>query len=197
MILEGIVTTIDDDGALNVAPMGPRIDDGMDRFVLRLFRSSRTFHNLEARREGVLHVTDDVLLFARAVIGKVGHVDTRPAAAVRGRILIDSSRYYEFKVVSVDHAEERAEFHAETVERGRFRDLFGFNRAKHAVIEAAILATRIGILPMREIVDPLRPLGVMVVKTGGPREREAFELLRDHIEESARRGDAMKDGAAP
>ena len=96
MILEGIVTTIDDDGALNVAPMGPRIDDGMDRFVLRLFRSSRTFHNLEARREGVLHVTDDVLLFARAVIGKVGHVDTRPAAAVRGRILIDSSRYYEF-----------------------------------------------------------------------------------------------------
>lgn len=197
MILEGIVTTIDDDGALNVAPMGPRIDDGMGRFVLRLFRSSKTFHNLEARGEGVLHVTDDVLLFARAAIGNVGHVETRPAAAVRGRILTDSSRYYEFKVVSVDHAEERAEFHVETVSRGRFRDLFGFNRAKHAVIEAAILATRIGVLPIREIVDPLRHLEVIVAKTGGPREREAFELLRDHIEEYARREDGMTDGAAP
>ena len=70
MILEGIVTTLNPDGSLNVAPMGPRVENrSFDRFVLRPYRSSTTYRNLKALGEGVLHVTDDVLLLARAAIG--------------------------------------------------------------------------------------------------------------------------------
>lgn len=187
MILEAIVTTVGPDGALNVAPMGPEVDPSMDRFVLRPYRTATTYRNLKARGEGVLHVTDDVLLLARSAIGHVGDAPTRPAEVVSGRILTDACRYYEFRVVSIDDRAERTTMVAETVASGRLRDFFGFNRAKHAVIEAAILATRTAFLPFGEILADFRRLAVPVEKTGGPLERAAFAMLLDHVRVEARR----------
>ena len=71
MILEGIVTTLNLEGALNIAPMGPQVDSdsAMARFVLRPYRTATTYQNLKARGEGVFHVTDDVLLLAQTAIG--------------------------------------------------------------------------------------------------------------------------------
>ncbi len=184
MILEGLVTTLGPDDVLNVAPMGPRIEGDWSRFVLRPFQTSTTFRNLKARGEGVLHVTDDVLLLARSAIGKVADVETRPADVVCGRILLTSARYYEFRVTEFDDRDERATIRVETVASGRVGELFGLNRAKHAIVEAAILATRVALLPEQEIRDDLARLAPLVEKTGGPSEREAFELLRSFIESS-------------
>jgi uncharacterized protein len=182
MILEGIVTTLDSEGMLNVAPMGPQVvDPELRQFVLRPYRSSTTYRNLKAHGEGVLHVTDDVLLLARAAIGQSLDVATRPAEVVRGRILSDSCRYYEFRVTERDDREPRATIRAETVAEGRVRDFFGLNRAKHAVVEAAILATRTEFLPPAEILAEYRKLAILVEKTGGVAERTAFDLLTDHV----------------
>jgi hypothetical protein len=100
--------------------------------------------------------------------------------------LLTSARYYEFRVTEVNDREERATIRAETVASGRLRDLFGLNRAKHAVVEAAILASRISILPIDAIRDDLRRLAPLVDKTGGPDERRAFDLLRAFIEAEGR-----------
>ena len=146
VILEGIVTTLNHDATLNIAPMGPRVDPATNlaRFELRPYRSSTTYQNLKARGEGVFHVTDDVLLLAQTAIGVAASPTpaTRPADVVAGRILLDACRYYEFRVVELDDRDERATIVAETAAPGRLRDFFGFNRARHAVLEAAILATR-------------------------------------------------------
>ena len=179
MILEGLVTTVDDSGRANLAPMGPRLVDGFRRFLLRPFRDSTTYRNLKAHGEGVLHVTDDVHLIARAAVGRVDDVATRPAASVRGRVLEDCCRYYEFRVVATDDRGERAGFDAETVAEGRVRDFLGFNRAKHMVLEAAILATRVGFLPLDGLVSDLERHREILLKTGGPREVDAFRLLLD------------------
>jgi hypothetical protein len=187
VILEGIVTTVDPDGVLNVAPMGPRIEPAMRRFVLRPFQTSTTFRNLKATGEGVLHVTDDVLLLARTAIGQPADPATRPAGAIQGRILADACRYYEFRVAHLDDREERATIVAETVAEGRQRDFFGFNRAKHAVVEAAILSTRTALLPLPEIAAELRRLEPLVRKTGGDAETTAFALLVAHVADEARR----------
>jgi hypothetical protein len=182
MILEGIVTTIAGTGEINIAPMGPHVDPTMDRFVLRPFRTAQTYQNLKAHGEGVLHVTDDVLLLARAAVGRVEPAPAlRPAIKVRGFVLTDACRYYEFRVKSMDDREERTRIEVEVVHTGRLREFFGFNRAKHAVVEAAILATRTDFLPLPEIEAEYRKLSVIVDKTGGPREKEAFAFLRDHI----------------
>ena len=58
------------------------------------------------------------------------------------------------------------------------REFFGFNRAKHAVVEAAILATRTAFLPREQIMAEYERLAVLVEKTGGERETEAFAFLR-------------------
>jgi hypothetical protein len=184
VILEGIVTTVAADGAVNIAPMGPTVDNTTDltHFVLRPFPTAQTYCNLRQHGEGVLHVTDDVLLLARAALGPVEPLPPMlPATRVRGWVIAGACRYFEFRVVSLDDSEPRVRLDAEVVHHGRLRDFFGFNRAKHAVLEAAILATRTHLLPLAEVEAEYEKLGVLVAKTGGPQEREAFELLNRHV----------------
>jgi hypothetical protein len=197
VILEGIVTTVSPEGVLNIAPMGPKVDPAMRRFVLRPYRTSTTYRNLKARGEGVLHVTDDVLLLARTAIGAEVDVATRPAEVIGGRILVDTCRYYEFRVVELDDREERTTLVAETVSDGRRRDFFGLNRAKHAVVEAAILATRVSLLRLEEVFADIHRLAPLVEKTGGPSEREAFALLKRYLEDAARQRGLDPDTLRP
>src|SRR4029077_16053366 len=93
-----------------------------------------------------------------------------PAARVRGHVLQDACRYYEFRVWALDEREERVRIEAEVVHAARLREFFGFNRAKHAVVEAAILATRTDFLPLADIEAEFRKLSVIVDKTGGAQE---------------------------
>jgi hypothetical protein len=182
MILEGIVTTVSPAGAVNVAPMGPALEPNFDRFLLRPFPTSQTCQNLLGHGEGVLHVTDDVLLLARAALGPVEPPPPlAPAQKVRGFVLADACRYYEFRVRSVDRSEPRVRIEADVVHHGRLRDFFGFNRAKHAVVEAAILATRTDFLPLSAIEAEFEKLALLVAKTGGPQESAAFQLLEEHL----------------
>jgi hypothetical protein len=186
MILEAIVTTLDAADRLNIAPMGPQVEPDLRRFILRPYKTSTTYRNLKVHGEGVLHVTDDVLLLARGAIGRVDDAPTRPATTVRGAILTGACRYHEFRVSRLDDSQDRTQIEAETVASGTLREFFGFNRAKHAVIEAAILATRTEFLPLDEILSDFRRLAVPVRKTGGEAEFAAFRLLDDHIRALAR-----------
>ena len=129
MILEGIVTTQDSAGVVNVAPMGPIVDETMAMLRLRPFQTSQTFRNLKAVPSGVFHVVDDVLLLAQAAIGRLPAVPpTFPAEKITGVVLAESCRWYEFLVDTLDDSQERAEIMARVVHTGRIRDFFGFNR---------------------------------------------------------------------
>jgi len=181
-ILEGIVTTVSPIGAINIAPMGPRVDAAMQRLLLRPFQTSQTYLNLKAHGEGVFHVTDDVLLLAQAALGPVTPPPALvPAMRVRGWVLQDACRYYEFRVTKLDDSTERVAIEAEVLHSGRLRDFFGFNRAKHAVVEAAILATRTDFLPLADIEAEFRKLAIIVDKTGGSQEQQALQFLRNHL----------------
>jgi uncharacterized protein len=182
MILEGLVTTTNPDGSPHLAPMGPRVDGPhFTRFLLRPFPTSHTFQNLVRHGEGVLHVTDDVLLLAKAAVGAVEPFPpVRPAEHVSGFVLTEACRYHEFRVTVTDDREQRVRIDAEVVHAGSLREFFGFNRAKHAVLEAAILATRLDLLPADEVAAEYRKLRVIVDKTGGPAELEAMAFLEEH-----------------
>ena len=177
MILEGIVTTLNSDGTTNVAPMGPIVDG--DELILRPFSSSTTYANLKRHPEGVFHVTDDVLLIASAAVGDV-FPRLSAAAGVSVPRLEDCCRWQSFRIPAPEW-DERATLRTQTVARGSVRDFFGFNRAKHAVIEATILATRVHMLAHDDImtqIDALRPL---IEKTAGDQERQAFAVVEDAI----------------
>ena len=178
MIVEGIITTRDAGGHVNFAPMG--LEWGDERLVLKPFLETTTFRNVSASRCAVFNLVDDVLLFAQAAIGSP-QFPWRPAVRVEGAVLEAACSWHELEVEAIDATPPRSRIEARVVHRGRGREFIGFNRAKHAVLEAAILATRVHMLPPAQIKDELGRLEVLVEKTAGPREREAWALLLEHV----------------
>lgn len=188
MILEALVTTMNADGTPHLAPMGPRVDAGFSRFTLRPFPTSGTYRNLRRHPEGVIHVTDDARLIAKAALGAVDPLPPwEPARAVKGFVLSDACRWYEFRVTAFDDSAERVTIETDVLHTGRGRDFFGFNRAKHAVVEAAILATRLHLIPHAEIAAEFAKLRIIVNKTGGEAEHEAMDFLGARLAAEAAR----------
>ena len=85
----------------------------------------------------------------------------------------------------LDDLDERTTVLVETVAEGRIRDFLGFNRAPTRRLEAAILATRVALIPMSEILGEFHKLSILVDKTGGPTEHAAFDLLETTFAEPA------------
>ena len=184
MILEAIVTTRHEDGSPNVSPMGPEVNDRDDwnEFVLKPYTSSRTYRNLKRDGKGVLNITDDVMLLACSAINLWSHQPSfMEIPEVNGYVLENACRWFEFEVTSLDDTEERTRIECRVTQEGKIREFFGFNRAKHAVLEAAILATRTKFIPAAEILSQMKHLKVIMEKTAGQQEGKAFELLEQFI----------------
>ena len=174
MIIESIVTTVSDAGDINCAPMG--VEWGDDRIVLKPFLDTATYRNVMATRAAVVNVVDDVRVFARAAISNPEY-PTEAAQVVRGVVLLNCCSWRELEVSAVDSTPPRSRIDTTVVHRGSRREFIGFNRARHAVLEAAIYATRLHILPRGFIDEEFKRLQVIVDKTAGPNELEAMALL--------------------
>lgn len=183
MILEGLVTTVTEESRPHVSAMGPAVRDDevaagcIQHLVLRPFPTSQTATHLLRTRCGVFHVCDDVLLLARVVAGEEVDHELQPATHVTGFVLAAACRAFEFEVTTVDDSAERLRLEAKVVATHELRPFTGFNRAAHAVVEAAILVTRLHILEADEVQRRFAELAVLVDKTGGQHEHEAFALL--------------------
>lgn len=184
MILEGLVTSVDEDGAVRLSPMGPLVGGQFERLTIRPYGSSRTLANLQRTGQGVFHVTDDVELLAQAAVDRLVNMpELLPAEDVDGYIVATACRWYAFRVTGIEAMRPRAEIDCQVVACGRLRDFFGFNRAKHAVVEAAILATRLEWIPAQTVRQEMNRLAPLVAKTGGPGEHRAFSFLQQYVEE--------------
>jgi hypothetical protein len=178
MILETIVTTVSADGVVNCAPMG--VEWSEPEIVLKPFLETATYRNLTATRSAVVNLIDDVRVFARAAVTNPEY-PTVKAEVVQGVVLADCCSWREVEVRSIDSTPPRSRIDTAVVHRGVRREFLGFNRARHAVLEAAIYATRLHLLPREFIESELARLQVIVDKTAGDRELEAMALLTDHV----------------
>lgn len=182
MIIETIVTTVSADGAINCAPMGVEWDPDAagDTIVLKPFLETATYRNVTATGAAVVNLIDDVRVFARAAISNPEYA-TVPAARVPGVVLAEACSWREVQVRHIDSTPPRSRIETTVVHRGTRREFIGFNRARHAVLEAAIYATRVHMLPREFLLSEVDRLQVIVEKTAGPREFEAMALLADYI----------------
>ncbi len=186
MILEGVLTTLDCCGRVHIAAMGAEIADPPpsvpEHLVLRPYQSSQTFANLRRDGRGVFQITDDVELLARSAVGRAEWRGGVPAGCwPEPLVLPEACRWYALEVRRMETPGPRSRIEAAVVASGRHREFWGFNRAKHAVIEAAILASRAHLLPMADIRAELDRLAPLVEKTGGAAERRAFAFLCDYL----------------
>jgi hypothetical protein len=178
VIVETIVTTLSPEGDVNVAPMG--VEWGEDTLVLKPFLETATYRNVVANGAAVINLIDDVRVFARAAISNPVY-PTFDAMTVPGVVLADCCSWRETTLRALDGTPPRARLDMAVVHHGTRRDFIGFNRARHAVLETAIYATRVHMLPRAYIESELARLQVIVDKTAGPAEQEAMSLLTDYI----------------
>ena len=179
MIIETIFSTVNEAGQPNFAPMG--IDWGEDELTVRPFRQSRTCHNLIATGYGVANLTDDVLAFVQSGLYDAA-LPHFPASTVPGVVFQEACSWRELAVITVTGTAERAEVRCRVVGKGWRRDFLGFNRARGAVLEAAILATRLHLHDPGTVAEALDRYAVIVGKTGDEVEKTAFERIREFVQ---------------
>ena len=180
VIRECIVTTRSEEGKIHIAPLG-LIADG-DGWIIAPFKPSTTLENLRTTPYAVASFTDDVLVFAGCLVGNRDW-PLRPAEKVPGAVLAGALAHAELEVREVEEDELRPRFHCRIVYEANHLPFKGFNRAQAAVIEAAILASRLHMLPREKIEQELAYLQIAVEKTAGPREHEAWRILIEKIED--------------
>lgn len=184
MIIEGLITTVDLEGTVNLAPMGPIVNGDFESFLLRPWKGSQTYSNLCAGDTAVFHVVDEVDLIAKSVMKTVSQSPPmNKAHQVNGWVLEDCCRWFEIQIVDRDLTSDRAEIQAEVVYSGERRAFRGFNRARHAILEAAILATRIQFLEQDEVALQFEYFRSAVEKTGTDRHQQLFQSLSDFVAE--------------
>ena len=133
--------------------------------IIAPFRPSTTLDNLRATPYAVANFTDDVLVFAGCLTGRKDW-PTRPSTHVPGAVLEGALAHAELAVDHVEEDEQRPRFHCRVVHEASHAPFKGFNRAQAAVIEAAILASRLHMLP-REKIE--RELGYLADRRGEDR----------------------------
>jgi hypothetical protein len=148
--------------------------------VLAPFRPSTTLDNLRHNGGAVINHTDDVRVFAGCLTGRRDW-PLAPADRIDGRRLAAALSHQELRVERVEEDEQRPRFHCRVVHEAAHGAFTGFNRAQGAVIEAAILVSRLTMLPRDKVEREMAYLEIAVSKTAGPREREAWEWLTARI----------------
>ena len=178
LIVETIVTTKNAKGEVHIAPLG-LIAEGAN-WVLAPFRPSRTLDNLREVPFAVASHTDDVRVFAGSLTGRKDWA-TRPAEKVDGAVLENAVSHWELAVDRVTEDDQRPRFSCRLVHAASHRPWGGFNRAQAAVLECAVLVSRLKMLPVDKIEAELKYLEIAVSKTAGEREQEAWGWLMERI----------------
>lgn len=183
-LLETVVTTIGSDGVVNCAAMGVRW--GVHELVFWPFDATRTLKNLRFRGEAVIHLTDDVLLFVESALGHP-RPPMRDASVVAGSVIEEASVWREVVVTEIEPTDDelpRSRVRARVVAAGTgSAERSGLCRARHAAVEASVVASRLKWLGGERVWSELARLQELIDKTAGPRERAAMDYVRRYVAE--------------
>jgi len=174
MIFETLVTTVAADGAVHCAPMGARYAG--EEVLLMPFKPSTTLDNILAGGCAVLNLSTDVRIFAGCVTGRRDW-PTLPAERIAGRRLAGALAHVELRLLRCEDDPQRPLLHLGRVHEGVHAAFPGFNRAQAAVIEGAVLVSRLRMLPADKVDAEMAYLQIAIDKTAGPAELEAWGWL--------------------
>lgn len=177
MIYETIVTTCSAKGDVHIAPFGVQWCDG--KVVISPYKPSATLQNILETGHAVLNLTDDVRVFA-AAIAKKAPFSTVPVESGCVR-LEDCLTHHVLKLEQVEEDAVRPMLTLIVQQSAMHGPFMGFNRAQAAVIELAVLVSRLHLLPIEKITQEMQYLQIAIDKTAGERELEAWQWLVDRI----------------
>ena len=183
MIFETVVTTLAADGTPHVAPFGVRYrEEG--RVLLKPFKPSATLDNIRSSGHAVLNLTTDVRVFAGAVSARwLGPRNWAllPVATIAGVRLAQALSHVALALEHDDDDPERPTLTLRRVHEEQHLPFAGFNRAQAAVIEGAVLVSRLHMLEAGKVDAELAYLQIAIDKTAGDAEREAWSWLHQSV----------------
>ena len=178
LIHECVVTTLTPDGKPHIAPLGLIEENGF--WIIAPFRPSATLTNLTTTKQVTASFTDDARIFARLVTGErsfpLTDIAGWPAPRLSGALA-----HAELEVAHFEEDELRPRFYCKVAKTAMHRPFLGMNRARAAVLEAAILSTRLDRLPREKIDHEISYLKIAIDKTAGDAEREAWDMVMAKI----------------
>ena len=174
MIRESIVITTDLKNKPHVTPMGITYDK--NKLIISPFIPSKTYLNLKGNPYAVINFTDDVNIFVDALLGK-SNFKIKSIKEIKSFYLENALSYVEVKVTKFIENKIRPKFECKILKETSLGSFKGFNRAQLSVIEAAILVSRIKILPVTKIKKEINYLKIAVDKTAGKKEKIAWTKL--------------------
>ena len=191
MINEAIITTLNEDGSAHIAPMGVRRDG--ESYVIAPFKPSTTLKNLERSGQAVINMTDDVRIFAGCL---TGHYDwpTISTSVIDGKRLEAALSHIEIEVVRQVADDIRPIFYCSEKHQETHAPFMGLNRAKAAVLEAAVLVSRLHMLSDEKIENEIKYLQIAIDKTASELELEAWGWLMDRIKTFREQNKAKMQG---
>ncbi|MEO5861977.1 MAG: DUF447 domain-containing protein [Burkholderiales bacterium] len=180
MIFETIITTRSANGTIHLAPMGIREENGLA--ILAPFKPSTTLDNVLASGCAVQNFCDDVRVFAGCVTGAQRNWPTIPATIIGCVRLRDTLGHSELKLERTEQDPLRPRLFCRRVHDETHGPFRGFNRAQAAVIEGAVLISRLHMLPAEKIEIEWRRLNIAIEKTAGPIELQAWAWLQSKLD---------------
>ena len=179
MIYETIIITSTAEGQAHIAPFGIRERDGL--VLIAPFRPSTSLDHLLRSRCAVVNLTDDVRVFAGALTGRRDW-PVRRAEQIDGYVLKSALAHRELELIEVREDALRPELTFRVVFEAMHAPFRGFNRAQAAVLEAAVLVSRLHMLPLDKIEAEVNYLRIAVEKTAGENEWQAWGWLMERID---------------
>ena len=178
-ILETIVSTCNEDGSTYLAPMGIWVSDSFT--ILAPFKPSTTLDNLKRTPYAVINRIDDVRVFAGCLSGRREWA-LRESKYVKAKRLEAALSHTEVKVVKTEEDALRPKLRTEILHEATHAPFNGFNRAQAAVIELAILVSRLDRLAREKILTEIAYLKIAIDKTAGSEELEAWSWLMERVQ---------------
>jgi hypothetical protein len=179
MIFEAIISTLNSQGDVHVTPFGIQMQDGL--VVISPYKPSATLENILATQHAVMNLTDDVRVFAGALTKRKAWSLT-PAEKIAGYRLTETLAHKELKLVRINEDALRPQLFLEVMHVVQHQSFLGFNRAQAAVIELAVLVSRLNMLDKDKVLSEMQYLQIAVNKTAGERELQAWGWLTEKVE---------------
>jgi hypothetical protein len=177
-VTESVVATLGPNDRWNVAALGVHAGDPV---TARTYGRTRTRRNFRERGGGYVQFTRDPVDFVEAALGVweraepvLSSADAWARVAVERR---DATAEGDTRVVTWELAVEEAAVERETVPTT--------NRGHAAVVEATVAASRLDVdaYDTERLRERLAYFESVVESCGGEREREAFDRLRDLVDD--------------
>ena len=185
---ETIITTRNDDGSKNAAPIGV-ICAGSDKIINRIFKGSHTLDNIIREREFTVNITHDPELFTTATLENLPQDYFNDDSSIR-----DVKAYFKCEVISLTEAVKQSDpikkkdeaivIKSRVVDLTIHEQTTALNRGFGYVIESLANFTRFDLADSKEkkeYIERFREANRVVLKVGTKEDIKAMREIKKEL----------------